>query len=38
MTKAQYEEEIIRLREIIRDLENENAELRVENNRLREEN
>lgn len=38
MTKAQYEEEIIRLREIIRDLEDENAELRVENNRLREEN
>lgn len=37
MTKAQYEEEIIRLREIIRDLEDENAELRVENNRLREE-
>lgn len=37
MTKTQYEEEIIRLREIIRDLEDENAELRAENNRLREE-
>ena len=38
MTKREYEDEIIRLREIIRDLEDENAELRVENNRLREEN
>ena len=35
MTKREYEDEIIRLREIIQDLEEENAELKAENERLR---
>lgn len=35
MTKREYEDEIIRLREIIQDLEEENAELKAENKRLR---